>query len=431
LALHYNRRYLLDTSEYFKVIILSCQSFVLTCIITPMDNNILKKLTAKRKRLAIGLMSGTSLDGMDAALVEIEGAALSIRVKFLDFLTLPYNDELRSILMKAVMGEEGGSRLFCCLDFLLGEISAEACLELCRKAGIKPEMVDFVGSHGQTVFHQNEPVSFAGRPIRGTLQIGEASVIAEKIGCPVVSDFRVRDMAAGGQGAPLVPYTEYLLYRKKNKTLALQNIGGIGNITLLPAGGDTAGIVAFDTGPGIMVIDAIARNLLGTPWDDEGRNAANGNVNGGLLEYLLAYDKDYLEKRPPKSTGRERYNDGFVRMLLNRAKEASLAANDILATVTRYTAETISRGINKFCSPLPEELYVSGGGLHNKTLMSAIRELLPCCEVRSGDELGIPADAKEAVAFAILANETIFGLCNNAPAATGACHPVVMGKISF
>ena len=342
-------------------------------------NRILEKLTAKKKRLAIGLMSGTSLDGMDAALVEIEGAGLSISVKFLDFLTLPYNDETHSILMKAVMGEEGGSRLICCLNFLMGHIAAETCLELCRKAGIKPAMIDFVGSHGQTVFHQNEPVSFVGRPIRGTLQIGEASVIAEEIGCPVVSDFRVSDMAAGGQGAPLVPYTEYLLYRHKDKTLALQNIGGIGNITLLPAGRGAADIVAFDTGPGIMVIDAIARSLLGTPWDGEGRNAAAGKVHGGLLEWMLAFDKDYLEKRPPKSTGRERYNDGFVRMLLNRAREADLATNDILATVTRYTAETISYGIKKFCAPSPEELYVSGGGLHNKTLMAAIQELFPGC----------------------------------------------------
>jgi anhydro-N-acetylmuramic acid kinase len=394
-------------------------------------NHIFRKLTAKKNRLAIGLMSGTSLDGMDAVLVEIEGAGLSICVKFLDFLTLPYNDELHSILIKAVMGEEGGSRLICDLNFLLGEIAAEACLELCRKAGIRLEMIDFVGSHGQTVFHQNEPVSFAGRPIRGTLQIGEASAISEKIGCPVVSDFRVRDMAAGGQGAPLVPYTEYLLYRDKSKTLALQNIGGIGNITLLPAGCDVADIVAFDTGPGIMVIDAVARTLLRTPWDDEGRNAAAGKVNVGLLEWMFAFDKDYLEKRPPKSTGRERYNDGFVRMLLSRAREDSLATNDILATVTRYTAETISLGTEKFCAPSPEELYVSGGGLHNKTLMAAIRESLPGCAVRSGDELGIPADAKEAVAFAVLANETIFGLCNNAPSATGASHPVVMGKISF
>jgi len=394
-------------------------------------NHILDKLTAKKKRLAIGLMSGTSLDGMDAVLLEIGGSALSIRVKFLDSLTLPYNEEVHSILMKAVMGEEGGSRLICRLNFLLGEIAAEACLELCGKAGIKPSMVDFAGSHGQTVFHQNEPVSFAGRTIRGTLQIGEASVIAEKIGCPVVSDFRVRDMAAGGQGAPLVPYTEYLLYRSEKKTVALQNIGGIGNITLLPVGCKAADIVAFDTGPGIMVIDAIARSLLGTPWDDEGRNAAAGKVHAGLLDWMLAGDKDYLEKRPPKSTGRERYNDGFIRTLLNRAKETNLSTNDILATVTRYTAETISFGIKKFCSPLPEELYVSGGGLHNKTLMASIRELLGGCAVHSGDELGIPADAKEAAAFAILANEAIFGLCNNAPAATGASHPVVMGKISF
>jgi anhydro-N-acetylmuramic acid kinase len=391
----------------------------------------LEKITAKKKKLALGLMSGTSLDGMDAALVEIEGAGDSTRIRFLDFLTLPYDDALREVLMKAVMGEEGGSRLVCGLNFLIGELGAEASLALCRKAGIEKGSVDFVGSHGQTIYHLNNPVSFNGRKIQGTLQIGEAAVIAERLGCPVVSDFRVRDMAAGGQGAPLVPYTEYLLYRQENKTIALQNIGGIGNVTLLPAGCGPEGILAFDTGPGNMLIDAAAQYLLKSPRDEDGRAAAAGKIHKGLLEWMFVFDRDYLELRPPKSTGRERYNDDYVGKLLARPLDAGLAVNDILATVTRYTAETIALGIGKFCSPLPEELYVSGGGLHNKTLMSFIRELLPGCTVRAGDELGIPVDAKEAAAFALLANEAIHGLCNNAPSATGASHPVVMGKISF
>jgi len=391
----------------------------------------LEKITEKAKRLALGLMSGTSLDGMDAALVEIEGAGASTRIRLLDFLTLPYDDALHRILMKAVMGEEGGSRLVCGLNFLIGELGAEAALALCRKTGIKKETIDFAGSHGQTIYHLNNPVSMGGRTVRGTLQIGEAAVIAERLGCPVVSDFRVRDMAAGGQGAPLVPYTEYLLYRREDKTIALQNIGGIGNITLLPAGCGPEGILAFDTGPGNMVIDASAQALLGKPRDDEGAAAATGEINEGILEWMHNFDRDYLERRPPKSTGRERYNEDYVGKLLARSREAGLGANDILATVTRYTAETVALGIGKFCSPSPIELYVSGGGLHNKTLMSFIRELLPGCTIRAGDELGIPPDAKEAAAFALLANEAIHGLCNNAPSATGATHPVVMGKISF
>jgi anhydro-N-acetylmuramic acid kinase len=227
-----------------------------------------------------------------------------------------------------------------------------------------------------------------------------------------------------------VPYTEYLLYRQEKKTLALQNIGGIGNITLLPAGCGPDKILAFDTGPGNMVIDAAARILAGKSMDEEGRLAAAGKVHTPLLERMFAIDREYLKTPPPKSTGRERYNDEYVSKLLSRAKEDGLSASDILATITRYTAETIALGV-KLCSPPPDELYVSGGGLHNRTLMAAIKELLPGCTVRRGDDLGIPADAKEAVAFAILANETIHGICNNVPSATGAHHPVVMGKISF
>jgi len=391
----------------------------------------LERFTAKKKKLAIGLMSGTSLDGMDAALVEIEGAALQTHVKLLDFITVPYGDELRSVLMKVVMGEEGGSRLLCALNFLLGDFAAMSCLELLAKAGINAKEIDFAGSHGQTVYHLNESAVFAGQAVRGTLQIGEASIITEKIGCMVVSDFRVRDMAAGGQGAPLVPYTEYLLYRQENKTVGMQNIGGIGNITLLPAACGAEGIIAFDTGPGNMIIDAAAHSLLGMPRDEEGRHAAAGKVNARLIDWMFAFDKDYLDQPPPKSTGRERYNEDYVRKLLAAAAENNLSAKDTLATVTRYTAETIFLGLKKFCSPMPEDLYVSGGGLHNKALMAFIRELLPLCTVHSGDELGIPADAKEAAAFAVLANETLHGLCNNAPSATGASHPVVMGKISF
>ncbi|MCL2008844.1 MAG: anhydro-N-acetylmuramic acid kinase [Treponema sp.] len=391
----------------------------------------IEKLLKKKKKLAIGLMSGTSLDGMDAALLEIEGSSFDTKVNFMEFLTLPYDNELRSILMNTVMGDDGGSRLICALNFLIGDIASSACIELCKKAGIQAQEIDFIGSHGQTIYHLNESIPLAGRMIRGTLQIGEAAIIAERLGTVTVSDFRVRDMAAGGQGAPLVPYTEYLLYRKEKKTIALQNIGGIGNITLLPASCKAEDVLAFDTGPGNMIIDAGAHYLLGKSMDDEGRHAAKGKVHQGLLDFMFAFDEDYLEQLPPKSTGRERYNDSYMKKMLEKAKEEGLSPEDILATFTRYTAETIHLGIKQFCTPLPEELYVSGGGLQNKTLMKDIKELLGSCNVRSGDDLGIPAEAKEAVAFAILANEAIHGLHNNSPSATGASKPVIMGKISF
>ncbi|MDR2552082.1 MAG: anhydro-N-acetylmuramic acid kinase [Treponema sp.] len=397
----------------------------------PEKTNPLEKLIAKPKRIALGLMSGTSLDGMDAALLEIEGTGLALKVNLLDFLTVPYDEALRRVLTDAVQGERGGSRLICGLNALLGDIAAEAAAALCQKAGLPPESVDFAGSHGQTVYHQSEADPLAGRMVRGTLQIGEAAVIAEKLGCIVVSDFRVRDIAAGGQGAPLVPYTEYLLYRHPDRTRALQNIGGIGNVTLLPAGSGPEAILAFDTGPGNMIIDAAAQTLLGERFDPAGRFAARGRPDPGLLASMFAQDQAYLDQAPPKSTGRERYNQDYIARFLRQAQGKNLSPWDILATATRYTAETIAQGIRRFCTPFPQELYISGGGVHNNTLMSALQTLLLPCAVHPGDALGVPPDAKEAAAFAVLANETLHGLCNNAPSATGAAHAVVMGKISF
>ncbi|MDR1904483.1 MAG: anhydro-N-acetylmuramic acid kinase [Treponema sp.] len=393
--------------------------------------DILNRITGKPQRIGIGLMSGTSLDGMDAALVEISGSCLSTRVELREFLTLNYTEELRTALLEAAEGE-GGSRTLCRLNVLLGEIAAEACLGVCGKAGMDPAKVDFVGSHGQTVYHQGKPEPFLGRPVRGTLQIGEAAVIAEKLKCVVVSDFRIRDMAAGGQGAPLVPYTEYLLYRREHETAALQNIGGIGNITILPAGCTPRDIIAFDTGPGNMIIDGVVSAFSGgrAHYDRDGALAAKGRVNEGLFTFMRNRDEAYLSEKPPKSTGRESYNACYMKALMEKAAALRLSAEDTAATVTFYTAWTIGEALRRFC-PQPEQLYISGGGAYNPTLFSLIQKLLPGCAVSSGIPGGVPADAKEAAAFAVLANETLFGLANNAPAATGADHPVVMGKISL
>jgi anhydro-N-acetylmuramic acid kinase len=396
----------------------------------------LQRLTEAKQRLGIGLMSGTSLDGMDAALVEIAGAGTDTRVTLREFCTLPYSAELRALLMEAVMGETGGSRMVCCLNTLMGKIAAQACRAVCEKAGVPVESVDFVGSHGQTIYHLPKTVPFGGDLVRGTLQIGEAAIIAEELGCLVVSDFRVRDMAAGGQGAPLVPYTEYLLYRQDDEDMALQNIGGIGNITIIPAGATLDQILAFDTGPGNMIIDAVmlAKTAGAQAWDQDGAIAAQGRVSQNLIAFMRARDADYLNQRPPKSTGRELYNHVYVTELLEKAASLGLSFEDTLASVTCYTALCIRLGLEQFgpkASGGNRRLIISGGGAHNPTLVRFIREALPAYRVYTGDEMGINGDAKEAVAFAVLANEAIHGLNNNAPAATGAGHPVVMGKISL
>ena len=245
----------------------------------------LQSLWKKPTLRIIGLMSGTSADGMDAALTEITGSGVGIQVKQVAFVSLPYPDAVRREILRLASGTEGGSRDLCLFSFLLGELGLEACRAVCEKAGIDPASVDLVGSHGQTLYHQPEAVPYTGRQVRGTLQLGEASVIAEGLGCPVVSDFRTRDFAAGGQGAPLVPYTEYLLYRREKETVGLQNIGGIGNLTVLPAGGTPEDTLAFDTGPGNMVMDQITERITEgrQRYDEGGRIAATGRCDEGLL----------------------------------------------------------------------------------------------------------------------------------------------------
>lgn len=391
----------------------------------------LESIWRKPERLAIGLMSGTSADGVDAALIRISGHGVDTRVKQVGFSFLPFAPEQRQRVLTLAEGNFGGAKELCQMSFWLGQLYAEACLKVCRESGVSPEKIDFVGSHGQTVYHLPVAEAYLDKAVRGTLQIGEASLIAEALHCPVVSDFRVRDMAAGGLGAPLVPYTEFLLYRSEECTVALQNIGGIGNITLLPKGCSLNEVQAFDTGPGNMVMDALVSRMTDgkCSYDEGGRLAAEGSISQELLRWML---KDpYLAQKPPKTTGRERYGAGYVEALLKQADRLGVTAEDTLATATRFTAECIRRAVEDYCTPRPEWLIVGGGGSLNPTLMAHIRKVLPDCRVMVNEDLGLDSNAKEAVAFAILANECLFASCNNAPAATGAAHPVVMGKISL
>lgn len=390
-------------------------------------------IIAKDKRMVIGLMSGTSLDGMDAALVSISGCGLATQAELVGFVSLVYPQHIREALFAETQGEYGGSHEYCRLDSLVGQLSADACLEVCRQAGINPQQIDLVGSHGQTVYHMPVAEEYLGYQVRGTLQLGDSAIIAEKLGCAVVSDFRIRDMAAGGQGAPLVPYTEYLLYRREDYTLALQNIGGISNVTILPANCGVNEVVAFDTGPGNVLLDSSVQIFSGGKlmYDENGRLGGSGNPVAELENWLLERDKAYLTAAPPKSTGREHYSGKYVMEMLSYAAGLGLSEPDIAATLAKYTAVTIAEGLRRFAPTMPEQLIVCGGGSYNPAILRHLALQLPQCRILTGSEAGINPDAKEAMAFAVLANETIHELCGNLPSVTGAKHPVVMGKIQL
>ncbi len=390
----------------------------------------LSDLMQKNPLRVIGLMSGTSADGMDAALTEISGFGLSTKVKMLGFVSVPYPEEIRKEILRLASGTEGGSRDLCLFSFLFGQLALEACRAVCEKASADPASVDLVGSHGQTLYHVPAAETYLGRQVRGTLQLGEASVIAEGLGCPVVSDFRVRDMAAGGQGAPLVPYTEYLLYRREDESVGLQNIGGIGNITVLPRSGRMEDTFAFDTGPGNMVMDQIVSRVTGgrMRYDENGALAASGACSDSLLAWML--QDPYLYKAPPKTTGRETFGAAYVGRLMEQGRALGLSDLDILSTACRFTAACVRVAIDRHCPVKPDRLIVGGGGSRNPTLMAMLRRELSI-PVLVNEDLGLDSDAKEAVAFAVLANECVHVSFNNMPSVTGAAHPVVMGKISL
>ena len=348
-----------------------------------------------------GVMSGTSLDGIDVVVVEISGR----RVETIGFVCTPYSEAVRSAILGADR-PQGLSHL----NFQLGELYSRAVLRAVRRYG----PVELIGCHGQTIYHEGGV---------HTLQIGEAAVVAERTGVPVVSNFRARDIAAGGQGAPLVPYLDYLLFRHPKRARIALNVGGIANITVIPAGAAPGDVVAFDTGPGNMAIDALAREM-GLPCDRGGKIAASGRVDRALLDDLLA--DPYYRRPPPKSAGREQYGAEFVA----RLKNSGLPMPDLIATATVLTAATIAMGVgmHRRC---PTDLIVSGGGVHNPQIMAHLAGFLPGIAISTSTDHGIDADAKEAIAFAVLAYQTWRKRPSNLPSATGASHAVVLGDITF
>jgi anhydro-N-acetylmuramic acid kinase len=317
----------------------------------------------------------------------------------------------------------------CRLNVLLGELFAEAAAKVADAAGLDLEDVDLIGSHGQTVRHLPKPETRLGHTTRCTLQIGEPCVIAERTGITTVADFRPRDMAAGGEGAPLVPLVDYLLFRSSNLNRAILNIGGIANITFLPAGCALGDVLAMDVGPGNMVIDHLAGLLTSgrERCDRGGQMASRGMVHEPLLAELMEHP--FLQRPPPKSAGREDFGAGFSEDLYVRALQRKLRAEDVIATATAFTAHAVHDAVKRFAPCHVDEFVVSGGGVHNATLMRHLERLFDPIRVLALEALGMCSDAKEAVAFAVLANETLSGNPGNLPKVTGASRPAVLGKI--
>jgi anhydro-N-acetylmuramic acid kinase len=410
-----------------------------------MDGRVAKMRLKKTLRVA-GLMSGTSADGVDAAIVDIRGR----EVRVLAFETYPYRAALQREILRLCRPESARVDEICHYNVVLGEVFAEAVIKLCRKSAIRVDSLDLIGSHGQTIFHNPKGGRYAGRVVRSTLQIGEPSVIAQRTGITTVADFRPRDMAAGGEGAPLVPYADHILFGDERLCRAVQNIGGIANVTFLPArrvcrahllsqkhypkgkvctAHPTGDILAFDTGPGNMVIDGVMRLITkgGRRYDRGGAMAAKGTVHEKLLAAMLRHP--FLRRRPPKSTGREQFGQQYCEWLYDTGRKEGLMPEDVAATATAFTAASIASAYRKFLPRMPEEMILCGGGTRNATLVRMLQQRLAGVRIRTTDEFGIDVDAKEAVSFAILAYATIQGVPNNVPRATGASEPVVLGKI--
>lgn len=386
--------------------------------------------------IVAGVMSGTSADGINVALVRIQGRGFRSRLELLAHYEFPYPAEVRRAVLATMNARSASVADLSRLNFLLGDLYAGAVRAAQRRARLECQLV---GCHGQTIYHQGFAAPYLGRRVACTWQTGEGAILAAKTGVPVVSDFRPADMAAGGKGAPLVPFLDYALYRHRRYGRIVQNLGGIGNLTAIPPRATPEDLVAFDTGPGNMVIDAVTERLFDKPYDRNGRLAARGEPIERVLRELLK--NQYFRQKPPKTAGREQFGRECVREFLRLCRRAD--ENDIVATATALTARSIGIAVRKFVLPLVEtddappgrfrEFVASGGGTKNATLMRMIREELAPLKmrVRTTDDFGMPSEAKEAAAFALLAYQTWRRLPSSVPSATGAARPAILGKVSY
>jgi anhydro-N-acetylmuramic acid kinase len=373
-------------------------------------------------------MSGTSLDGIDVAITDIEESEGHLKIALAGAHSQQYPQTVREALL-AVSDADTHTRDIALVHFRLGQLYAEAVAEACSSLGIEPASIDLIGCHGQTIFHQGSPVGFLDGNVAATLQIGEPGFLAERFSVPVVSDFRPRDIAAGGTGAPLVPFVDYILFRDENTGRVALNIGGIANLTAIPAGAGPGDTFAFDTGPGNMLLDSLVRESTGgeRTFDEDAAMARKGRVNQGLLQELLG--DEYYGQVPPKSTGREQYGIAVVRRLL----ATELPLEDLLATTAELTARTIADAVRQFVLPRVsiQEVIASGGGVRNPLIVERLDSLLGNIRLRTSDDFGVPSDDKEAMAFAVLAYQTWRRQPSNVPSATGANRAVILGKLTL
>jgi len=394
----------------------------------------MKRRPSNQAMHVLGLMSGTSADGIDVALARISGAPPRLKTTLENSTAIPFPRAVRSAVLRLANGAPTSTEELSQLNFLLGELFAEAARHACRRFRIALTSVSLIGSHGQTVYHQGHPTpAFGPRPIASTCQIGEPAVIAARTGITTVADFRPADMAVGGQGAPLVPFVDYLLYRHSRIGRVALNIGGISNVTVIPASARANEVFAFDTGPGNMVIDALVSHFTHgrAAYDRDAKLARRGSVLPTLLNSLL--NSDYFRLRPPKSAGREQFGEKYVQHMRSLGRKHRASPEDLIRTATILTPLSIIDAWHHFISPRAKvrQLIVAGGGAHNPLIMAQLAAGLRGVEVTTSAALGVPEDGKEAFAFAILAYETFHRRPANLPAATGARIPAILGKVCY
>ena len=379
--------------------------------------------------IVAGVMSGTSADGIDVALVRTTGRGFNLRFGLLGHEHFPYPGKVQEAVLKAMNASSISVAELSRLNFLLGELYAEAIRKAQQRIGTGE--IDLVGCHGQTIYHQGDAALYLGKNIACTWQTGEGSVIAARLGIPVVSDFRPADMAAGGKGAPLVPFLDYVVFRNRRTGRIVQNIGGIANLSAIPANAAPEQVLAFDTGPGNMVIDQLMQTLFNKPFDRNGAVASQGRTLGPVLEEMLR--NPFFRQKPPKTAGREEFGSEYAKDFLRRCGKAR--KEDIIATATALTARSIAAAIRDFAAKKGEyrDYIVSGGGSRNLTLMKMLSQEAATLgfKLRHSDEFGVPSQAKEAIAFALLAYQTWHLQPGNIPSATGAKRPAILGKVSY
>ncbi|MFC1732056.1 anhydro-N-acetylmuramic acid kinase [candidate division KSB1 bacterium] len=389
----------------------------------------LESLRSKKVKLVAGLMSGTSMDGVDAALVKITDSGMSASLQVIDWITCPYPRGLKKRLLSCINAPDKPVAEISQLNFLLGELFADAVLSLLEKCGKRPDEIDLIGSHGQTLWHNPEKETLFGKQTTSTLQLGEPSVIQARTGVVTVADFRSKDVALGGEGAPLMPYFDYLYLRSTDENRGALNLGGIANISVMPAGGGLHDVFAFDTGPANMLIDQLMERLFRRKNDNEGKTAAKTAPNCPLFYRMICHD--YIEKTPPKSTGREMFGAEYVEKVLGWAGELSCAKSEIISAALEFTVRSIKKNYELFIKPtcILDRIIVSGGGTHNREMMCRLENLFKPVKIDTIDRYGIPSDIKEAAAFAVYANEALHGNPINLPQVTGAKKSGISGKI--